>query len=56
MKLSVTVNLGGYENLKLESSEYDTIQECRAEIDAALAIFEVAQVADFRKRVTYEVS
>ncbi len=56
MKLKVTVNLGNYENLGIESGEYDTIQECRAEIDAALATFKVAQVENFRKRITYGVS
>ncbi len=56
MKLKVTINLGNYENMSVESSKHDTIQKCRAEIDAALATFGVPQVEDFRKRITYEVS
>ena len=51
MKLAVTVNLGNYENIRIESSEQDNISECKTEIDLALEGFRMPQADDFRKRV-----
>ena len=52
MKLAVTVNLGNYENIRIESSEYDTIEECRDETTDALSRFgKEPRVLDFIKRV-----
>lgn len=51
MKLKVTVNLGNYENMGLESNEYGDIEDCRAEIDRALAVFGDQRVDDFRKKI-----
>lgn len=52
MILSVTVNLGNYENIKIESSEYDTIEECKDETRDALTKFgNEPRIQDFIKRV-----
>lgn len=51
MKLKVTVNLGNYENIGLESSEHFSIDDCRAELANALAVFHEPRVDDFRKRM-----
>lgn len=52
MKLAVTVNLGNYENLRIESGEHSTIEECRDEIANALSRFgKEPRVMDFVKRV-----
>ena len=52
MKISVTVNLGNYENIKIESSEGIDENECREEVIHALMRFQkVPQVIDFVNRV-----
>ena len=51
MKLSVTVNLGNYENIRIESSEYEMMTQCMEEIDTALKYIRVPQVEDFRDRI-----
>lgn len=51
MKVSVTVNLGNYESLKVESSEFSAIESCKAELNASLATFREPRVDDFRKRM-----
>jgi len=51
MKASVTVNLGNYENIKIESSEYDDIKDCKDEIDAALNNIHEPAVDNFRRRI-----
>lgn len=51
MKLSVTVNLGNYENIKIESSEYISIDTCRVEVVQALVKFAgEPKVKDFIER------
>ena len=52
MKMTAHVNLGNYESLELVSGEHATIGVCRAELDDALAVFDVPRVADYRKRIT----
>ena len=50
MKLKVTINIGNYSNIGLESSEYDRYESCKDEIvDACKKIKEPA-VLDFCKR------
>ena len=52
MKLSVTVNLGNYENIKVESSEYETASQCEDEIRHALSRFgNEPRVLDFVSRM-----
>lgn len=51
MKVTVTVNLGNYESLKVESSEFYGINDCKGELDKALATFGEPQVDDFRKKM-----
>jgi hypothetical protein len=51
MKLTVTVNIGDYQSLKLESSEFYRVNDCKKELDSALATFDMARVDDFRKKV-----
>lgn len=51
MKIAVTVNLGNYENIRVESSEYDDADECIDEIKEALARIREPIVEDFIRRV-----
>ena len=52
MKLAATVNLGNYENIRIESGEYGSIEECRDEISMALSTFgKEPRVVDFLKRI-----
>jgi len=51
MKFAVTVNLGNYENMRIESSEYDSIEECKEEINLALDDFDIPQVEDFQAKL-----
>jgi len=50
MILSVTANLGNYENIKIESSDFQSIDHCKSEIDYALKSFREPRVDDFRKK------
>jgi len=50
MKLALTVNLGNYENIRIESSEYDSIDDCKSELNLSLASFREPRVNDFRKK------
>lgn len=50
MKIAVTVNIGNYENIKVESSEHDNANDCKTEISLALEDMRIAQVDDFLKR------
>lgn len=51
MKIAVTVNLGNCESLKVESSEFYGVEDCRAELNKALAVFNEPRVDDFRKKM-----
>lgn len=51
MRISVTVNLGNYENIKVESSEYEFADLCIDEIEGALDGFEVPQIQDYVNRI-----
>ena len=51
MKVTVTVNLGNYESLKVESSEFYGVEDCKAELNKALATFREPRVDDFRKKM-----
>lgn len=52
MRIAVTVNLGNYENIRVESSDLDTATECLTEVDETLAMIHEPRVDDFRKRIT----
>lgn len=54
MKIAVTINLGNYESLKLESSEFFDVDDCRAELNTACARFNEPRVDDFRKKMLEE--
>lgn len=54
MELTAHINLGNHESLTLKSGEHDTIVECRAELDDALAVFDEPRIDDYRKRITME--
>ena len=51
MKVKVTVDLGNYENISIESNEYESIDECKEEIDIALGNIREPRVDDFRQRL-----
>jgi len=51
MKIAVTVNLGNYENIRVESSEYDDADTCIDEIREALVKIREPRVDDFIRRV-----
>lgn len=51
MKLGIKVNLGNYEQLSLESGEYDTYEACEEEIIHALKRYKLVQVTTFHMRV-----
>ena len=50
MKISVTVNLGNYENIKIESSEFEHANDCKTEISLTLEDLRVPQVDDFIRK------
>jgi len=50
MKIKVTVNLGNYQNVGIESSEFDTIRYCYQEIRETLLLIGEPQTDDFIKR------
>lgn len=56
VKVAVTVNLGNYESLKVESSEFFSVADCKAELNNALKTFHEPRVDDFRKRILMEVT
>jgi hypothetical protein len=51
MKIGVTINLGNYENVSLESSEHDTAIQCVAELTAAVSLFRDPRVEEYMSRV-----
>ena len=51
MKIKVTINLGNYENVTLESSEHSTAIECVGELTAAASLFRDPHVAEYMSRV-----
>jgi hypothetical protein len=51
MKLAVTINLGNYESIKIESGEYEDVFDCKGELNVALATIREARVDAFRKRI-----
>ena len=51
MRISVTVNLGNYENIKVESSEFEHADDCKTEISLALEDMREPRVDDFLKRI-----
>lgn len=50
MKLSITINLGNYESMKIESGERDSIDGCLSEIRAASIRINTKQVYSFCNR------
>jgi hypothetical protein len=50
MKISVTVNLGNYENIKIESSDYVFADDCKNEISKALKAMRIPQADDFTRK------
>jgi len=60
MKIDITVNLGNYENIKIESSEFDEAKDCYRDIRHALVIIQDKKVDTFIKKyvdpaIIYEV-
>jgi len=53
MRFGVTVNLGNYENIRVESSEHDNISDCKTEVALALEDMREPRVNDFLKRTLY---
>ena len=51
MKIKITINLGNYENVTLESSERDTALECVAELTATAPLFRDSRVREYMIRV-----
>lgn len=51
MKMTVTVNLGNHENMKLESGEHEQMKDCKYEICMALDNFDLPQIEDFQARL-----
>lgn len=51
MKIKVTINLGNYENVTLESSEHDTAAGCVRELKETALLFRVPQVKEYMSRV-----
>ena len=51
MKIKVTVNLGNYENITVESSEYEYPQDCEKELYGVLMAFNEVRIDDFCKRM-----
>jgi len=56
MKLAVTVNLGNYSNMRIESSEHDDFNDCKKEICLALDDFDVPQIEDFQAKIFRDVN
>lgn len=54
MIIKVTVNLGNYENISVESSEYKSMQSCCAELYTVLRAINEPRVDDFCKKVFKE--
>jgi len=51
MKIKITVNLGNYENVTIESGERDTAVDCVAELTAAVPLFRDPRVEEYMSRV-----
>lgn len=51
MKIKITINLGNYENVCIESSEHETTRECIDEIVGTRKLFCVKTVPAFFDRV-----
>ncbi|MCD6163151.1 MAG: hypothetical protein J7K40_12160 [candidate division Zixibacteria bacterium] len=51
MKVSVTINIGNYENVSIESSEYPDVVECINEIKDAERHFRVPAIAEYIQKV-----
>lgn len=50
MRITVTVNLGNYENIKVESSDHVFADDCKKEISKALKAMRITQVDDFARK------
>lgn len=51
MNIKITVNLGNYENVTLESGEHDTASECVRELKDTAPLFRVPHVKEYMTRV-----
>jgi hypothetical protein len=51
MKIKITINLGNYENVTLESSEHETAIECVGELTATVSLFRDPHVEEYMRRV-----
>lgn len=51
MKIKVTINLGNFENVSIESSERDTAIECVGELTATVSLFRDHRVEEYMSRV-----
>jgi len=50
MRIGVTVNLGNYESLRIDTSDLPNIKMCLQELDYALRQFDSGAVIKFRER------
>ena len=50
MRITVTVNLGNYENIKIESSDYVFADDGKNEISKVLKAMRIPQADDFLKK------
>ena len=50
MRITTTVNLDHYENIKIESNEYDDLKSCLDEIKDALVAIGSPQTQSYAKR------
>ena len=51
MKIKITINLGNYENVTIESGDHDTAIECVGELTATVSLFRDPHVAEYMSRV-----
>ena len=51
MKIKITINLGNYENVTIESGDHDTAIECVGELTATVSLFRDPRVAEYMSRV-----
>jgi len=56
MKIAVLINLGDYNNIKIVSSEYDSIEECKEEINLALDDFDVAPIEEYQANIFWQMN
>jgi len=51
MKIRVLINLGNFDSISISSNEYDSIEECKEEINLALDDFDNPEIEDFQAKI-----